>query len=67
LLLVLGVGFAKVDCVAFRPTPLNKFIAEMRRFSPTATVLSTLENPAYWDFLNLTLLEQAALAFKALK
>jgi hypothetical protein len=39
----------------------------MRRFLPAATVRSTLENPAYWDFLNQTLREQASLAFKALK
>jgi hypothetical protein len=48
-------------------TPRNEFIAEMRRFLPAATVRGTLENPAYWDFLNQTLREQASLAFKALK
>jgi hypothetical protein len=36
-------------------------------FLPAATVRGTLENPAYWDFLNQTLREQASLAFKALK
>lgn len=42
------------------------FIAEMRRFLPAATVRGTIENPAYWDFLNGTLQEQVALAIKAL-
>jgi hypothetical protein len=49
------------------PKLRNEFIGEMRRFLPAATVRSTLENPAYWDFLNQTLREQASLAFKALK
>lgn len=48
-------------------TPRNEFIAEMRQFSPAETVRGTLENPAYWDFLYQTLLEQASLAFNALK
>ena len=48
------------------PKLRNEFIGEMRRFLPAATVRGTLENPAYWDFLNQTLQEQASLAFKAL-
>lgn len=49
------------------PKMRSEFIGEMRRFLPAATVRGTLENPAYWDFLNQTLREQASLAFKALK
>ncbi len=49
------------------PKMRNEFIAEMRRFLPAASVRDTLGKPAYWDFLNQTLQEQAALAIKALK
>jgi hypothetical protein len=42
--------------------PRNEFIAEMRRFLPAVTLRGTLESPAYWDFLNQTLLEQATIA-----
>lgn len=40
----------------------SDFIAEMRRFLPTATAHGTLENVGYWDFLNQTLHEQSTLA-----
>jgi predicted nucleotidyltransferase component of viral defense system len=49
------------------PSMRSEFIAEMRRFLPAATVRGTLENPAYWDFLNQTLRDQGSRAFKALK
>ncbi len=57
----------RLKTLTTEPTMKRDFIAEMRRFLPAATVRGTLENPAYWDFLNQTLREQASLAFKALK
>jgi predicted nucleotidyltransferase component of viral defense system len=56
----------RLKALKSEPKMRSEFIAEMRRFLPAATVRGTLENPAYWDFLNQTLREQASLAFKAL-
>lgn len=50
-----------------QPALRSDFVAEMRRFLPAVTVRETIENPAYWNFLNGTLQEQAALAIKSLK
>ncbi len=57
----------RLKALQTEPKMRSEFIAEIRRFLPAATVRGTLENPAYWDFLNQTLQEQASLAFKALK
>lgn len=57
----------RLKALTTEPKMRSEFIGEMRRFLPAATVRGTLENPAYWDFLNQTLREQASLAFKALK
>jgi predicted nucleotidyltransferase component of viral defense system len=57
----------RLKALKSEPKMRSEFIAEMRRFLPAATVRGTLENPAYWDFLNQTLREQASLAFKAPK
>jgi predicted nucleotidyltransferase component of viral defense system len=57
----------RLKALKSEPKMRNEFIAEMRWLLPAATVRGTLENPAYWDFLNQTLREQASLAFKAPK
>jgi len=57
----------RTNALQKQPALRSDFVAEMRRFLPAATVRGTIENPAYWDFLNRTLQEQAALAIKALK
>jgi predicted nucleotidyltransferase component of viral defense system len=57
----------RLKALKTQPAMRSDFIAEMRRFLPAATVRGTIENAAYWDFLNGTLQEQTALAVKALK
>lgn len=57
----------RMNALQEQPALRSDFVAEMRRFLPAATVRGTIENPAYWDFLNGTLQEQAALAIKTLK
>lgn len=46
------------------PSMRSDFLKEMCRFLPAATVRGTLENAAYWDFLNQTLREQTSLALR---
>jgi len=57
----------RLNALKQQPAMRSDFVAEMRRFLPAATVRGTIENPAYWDFLNGTLQEQTALAIRALK
>jgi predicted nucleotidyltransferase component of viral defense system len=57
----------RINALREHPALRSDFVAEMRRFLPAATVRGTIENPAYWDFLNGTLQEQATLAINALK
>jgi hypothetical protein len=57
----------RLKALTTEPKMRSEFIGEMRRFLPAATVRGTLENPAYWDFLNQTLRDQASLALKELK
>ncbi len=57
----------RLKALTAEPKMRSEFIGEMRRFLPATIVRGTLENPAYWDFLNQTLREQASLALKALK
>ena len=57
----------RLKALTAEPKMRSEFIGEMRRFLPATTVRGTLENPAYWDFLNQTLREQASLALKAIK
>jgi len=54
------VGGLKAD-----PTTRDKFLAEMRRFLPAATVRDTLAQPAWWDYLAFTIDEQSRLALAA--
>ncbi len=57
----------RLEGLKTKPKMRSEFIEEMRRFLPAVTVRDTLGKPAYWDFLNQTLQEQAALAIRALK
>jgi hypothetical protein len=57
----------RLKALTAEPKMRSEFIGEMRRFLPATIVRGTLENPAYWNFLNQTLREQASLALKALK
>lgn len=49
------------------PEMKRDFLQEMRRFLPSTTVRNTLENPAYWTYLNQVISDQVTLAIKALK
>jgi predicted nucleotidyltransferase component of viral defense system len=57
----------RLKALKTQPAMRSDFVAEMRRFLPAATVRGTIENAAYWDFLNGTLQEQTAQAVKALR
>lgn len=50
-----------------QPELRNDFMKEMRRFLPSATVSTTIENAAYWTYLTQVLEQQSALALAALK
>jgi predicted nucleotidyltransferase component of viral defense system len=56
----------RLKALKTQPAMRTDFVAEMRRFLPAATVRGTIENAAYWEFLNQTLHEQSTLAIQAL-
>lgn len=62
-----GLVTERINALQEQPALRSDFVAEMRRFLPAVTVRGTIENPAYWEFLNGTLQEQASLAIKSLK